>query len=99
MPAFSAKLSEPFAPLTVTPSALIAALTPCGRSTGFFATRDMIGSLNLGTLLNYEQYFAARTRGARLTVRHDAFGRRNHRDAKAAEHLRQFVLAAIDAQP
>jgi hypothetical protein len=30
------------APLTVTWSAAIVALTPCGSSTGFFATRDMV---------------------------------------------------------
>jgi hypothetical protein len=30
------------APFSVTASAPIVALTPCGRSTGFFATRDMM---------------------------------------------------------
>ena len=34
-------INHGLAPFTVTTSAPIVALTPCGRSTGFFATRDM----------------------------------------------------------
>ena len=96
MPLLIDNVSVPLAPFTVTASAPIVALTPCGRSTGFFATRDMMKNLRL-SLLNYEQHFAAGAGSARLGVGHDALGRRYHRDTQAAEHLGQFVLAAIDA--
>ena len=41
MPLFRARVREPFAPFRVTLSAPIVAVTPCGRSTGAFAIRDM----------------------------------------------------------
>src|SRR5579871_4091544 len=94
MPLLSGSVSAPLAPLTVTRSAAMVALTPLGRSTGFLATLDMFSSL-----LHHEQHFAARALGARLRVRHDALGRRDHGHAQAAQHLRQLVLAPVDAQP
>src|SRR5580704_6438460 len=98
MPLFSASVSEPLAPFTVTLSAAIVALTPCGRSTGFFATRDMMNSWRC-RLLNDEEHFAAGASRARLPVGHDPLRRRDHRHPQTAQHLRQLVLAAIDAQP
>src|SRR5450755_4355967 len=67
MPLLIARVSEPFEPFTVTASAPIVALTPCGRSTGFFATRDIMKTLYL---LNDEQHFAAGAGRARLLVGH-----------------------------
>src|SRR5580692_1762662 len=90
MPLFSASVSEPLAPFTVTLSAAIVALTPCGRSTGFFATRDMMNSWRY-RLLNDEEHFAAGAGRARLPVGHDALRRRDHRHPQAAQHLRQLV--------
>src|SRR5580693_7215279 len=95
IPLFSGNVSEPLVPLTVMLSAPMVALTPWGRSTGFFATRDMVRSL---PLLNDEEHFAAGAGRARLPVRHDALRGRNHGDAEAAQYLEQFVLAAIDAK-
>src|SRR5476649_971395 len=99
MPLLRASVSVPLAPFTVTVSAPIVALTPCGRSTGFFATRDIsILPLSGDRLLDYEQHFAAGAGRARLAIGHDALRGRDHRDTQAAQHLRQFVLAAIDTQ-
>src|SRR5579863_3002797 len=95
MPLLIASVSVPLAPFTVTASAPIVALTPCGRSTGIFATRDMYLPLRL---LNDEQHFAAGAGCARLCVGHDALGRGNDRHSQAAQNLGQFILAAIDAQ-
>ena len=41
MPPFRGNVSEPFAPFSVMASAPIVAVTPCGKSTGIFATRDI----------------------------------------------------------
>ena len=38
----AARLKEPFAPLMVTESPAIVAVTPCGRSTGALAILDMV---------------------------------------------------------
>src|ERR1700712_2550094 len=97
MPCLSARLSEPLAPFTVILSAAMVALTPCGRSTGFFATRDM--ALTLAFLLDDEQHFAAGVGGAGLLVGHDALRRRDDRHPEATQYLRQLVLAPVDAQP
>src|SRR5205807_8639423 len=69
------------------------AVTPCGRSTGFFATLDMQRPSG-----NHAQDFAALADRTRLTVRHDALRSRDDRDAEAAEHLRQRGLAAVRPQ-
>src|ERR1700722_17998118 len=95
MPALIFSVNVPLAPFTVTVSAPIVALTPCGRSTGFFPSRDMAGT----PLLHDEEPFAAGAGSARLCVGHDALGRGNDRHSQAAQHFRQLVLAAIDAQP
>ena len=88
--------SAPLAPLTVTVFAAIVAVTPCGRSTGRFATRlTWYAVLSLG---HDAEDFAALADGARLVVRHHALGRGDDHGAHAAQHLRQLVLAAIDAQ-
>src|SRR5580658_1521228 len=81
MPLFSGSVSEPFAPLTVTAFSPTVALTPCGRSTGIFATRDINKPLGYAAiLLNDKEHFAAGARRARLTIGHDALRRRHHRD-------------------
>src|SRR5580698_598850 len=95
-PLFSASVSEPFAPFSVTASAPIVAVTPCGRSTGIFATRDIVKPYL--TLLDDEQHFAAGAGRARLLVGHDALRGGDHRNAQTAQHLGKFILAAIDAQ-
>src|SRR5215475_9632049 len=95
MPFLRSRLKVPLAPFTVTLSAPIVAVTPCGRSTGFFATRDMCEPLSL---LDDEQHFAAGAGRARLLVGHDALRRGHHRHAQTAQHLGQLVLAAVDTQ-
>src|ERR1700722_1101773 len=95
MPVLIFSVNVPLAPFTVTVSAPIVALTPCGRSTGFFPTRDMAGT----PLLHDEEHFAAGAGSARLSVGHDALGRGNDRHPQAAQHFRQLILAAVDAQP
>src|ERR1700730_13660959 len=94
MPALIFSVSVPLAPFTVTVSAPIVALTPCGRTTGIFPTRDIAGPL----LLHDEEHFAAGAGRARLGIGHDAFGGGNDRHPEAPQHLRQFVLAAVNAQ-
>src|ERR1700682_5139351 len=100
MPLLSARVSEPLEPLTVTASTPIVTVTPCGRSTGFFATRDIVKTLicRLLDLLNDEENFAAGAGSPRLLVGHDALRRRYHRHTQTAQHLGQLVLAAIDPQ-
>src|SRR6185369_14653188 len=87
--------SEPFAPLMVTRPAAIVAVTPCGRLTGFLATRDMIFSI---ASRHDAEHFAALARGARLAVGHHALRRGHDHRPHAAEHLGQFILAAIHTQ-
>src|SRR6478735_1460422 len=90
----SGRLSEPFAPLIVTRPAAIVAETPCGRLTGFLATRDILSS----TSGHDAQDFAALADGPGLAVGHHALRRGNDDRSHATEHLGQLVLAAIDAQ-
>src|ERR1700732_720186 len=66
MPLLIESVRVPLAPFTVTVSAPIVALTPCGRSTGFFPTRDMLGL----PLLHDEEHFAAGAGRTRLGVGH-----------------------------
>src|SRR6187551_524204 len=91
----SGRLRVPFAPLIVTSPAAIVAETPCGRLTGFLATRDMFST----TSGHDAQDFAALANGPGLAVGHHALRRGNDHRSHATEHLGQLVLAAIDAQP
>src|SRR4030095_14821809 len=91
--ALTARLSVPLLPLMVTLSAPIVAVTPWGRVTGCLATRDM------ATPSRHDaQHFAAVTGSARLAIAHHALRRGHDRDAEAAEHRRQLVLALVHAQ-
>src|ERR1700730_11623708 len=93
-PSVSGRLSEPLAPLMVTPEAAMVAVTPAGSSTGDLAILDIV------TVLSGDdaQHFAALTRGSRLAVGHHAlWGGDDHR-AHAPQDLGQLVLAAVDAQ-
>src|SRR4029079_18393141 len=92
-PSASGSVSAPFAPFTVTVPAAIVALTPCGRLTGNFAILDMF--LSSG---DDAEHFAALAGAARLALGHHALRRRDDRDAEAAQHFRQLVLAAVVAQ-
>src|SRR5690242_7550569 len=94
-PRVSGMLKEPFAPLMVTDSAAMVAVTPCGRLTGALAILDMKRSSRLG---HDAQDFAALSNRTRLFVRHHALGRRDDHRAHPAENLRQIVLAAVDPQ-
>src|SRR5215472_13242820 len=97
-PGPSGRLSEPFAPLMVTASAAMVAVTPAGNSTGALAILDMMALLAAARSGDDAQDFAALSDRARLLVGHDALrGRDDHRP-HAPEHLRQLVLAAVDPQ-
>src|SRR6185312_1556688 len=85
--------SVPFGPFTVTLSAAAFSSTPFGRLIVFLATRDIVGSLG-----DLADDFAAQPLGAGLRVGQQTGGRRDDRDAQTTEHLRQFILAAVDAQ-
>src|SRR5580693_7145252 len=95
-PAASASDSEPFAPLTVTVLPDTVAETPCGRSTGFFATRDMS---RLPRCSRHDaEDFAALAGGPGLAIGHHAARGGNDGNTQPAEHLRQLGRAAIGAQ-
>src|SRR5689334_18869609 len=66
--AASGNVRVPFAPLMVTSPGATVAVTPCGRLTGFLATRDILSS----TLGHDAQDFAALADGAGLAVGHHA---------------------------
>src|SRR5580693_4924588 len=86
---------EPLAPLMVTASGAMVAVTPWGRSTGALAILDITMLFGSG---DDAQDFAALPVGACLAIGHHALRRRHDHRAHAAEYLRQLVLAAIDAQ-
>src|SRR3569833_602811 len=94
-PRLNGTLREPLAPLMVTDSAAMGAVTPCGRLTGALAILDMKRSSRLG---HDAQDFAALSARTRLFVRHHALGRGDEHRAHPAEHLRQVVLAAVNPQ-
>src|SRR5690606_24444420 len=72
----SRRLSVPLAPLTLTESAPMVAVTPCGRGTGCLATRDI--AIRLYSRSGHDaDDFATVPGGARLRVRHHALGRGN----------------------
>src|SRR5882672_4377769 len=95
MPGLSVSVRLPFAPFTATEVSATVALTPCGRSTGFLATRDMTTPASG----NDAQHFAALTSSARLRIRHHTLRRRHDHGPHAAENLRQRGTTAINSQP
>src|ERR1700754_2394976 len=60
------------------------------------ATRDMVSTCQSSG--DDAEHFAALANGTGLLVGHHAPGGRDDDSAHATEHLRQFVLATIDAQ-
>src|SRR5580698_3226122 len=86
-PVFRARLSEPFAPFTVTCAPEMVAVTPCGRDTGAFAT--LLITCPLG---HDAQDFAALSDGTCLFVRHHTARRRHDHGAHASQELRQLIL-------
>src|ERR1700743_2125404 len=94
-PRVSGMLKVPLAPLMVTDSGAMVAVTPCGRSPGGLAILDMKTS---SRLRHDAQDFAALSDRTRLLVRHHALGRGDDHRTHPAEHLRQLVLAAVDPQ-
>src|ERR1700748_1465786 len=95
-PRVNGMLKVPLAPLMVTDSGAMVAVTPCGRSTGALAILDMKRSSRLG---HDAQDFAALSDRTRLFVRHHALGRGDDHRTHPAQNLRQLVLAAVDPQP
>src|SRR3954464_4250924 len=95
-PAFSGSDRVPLAPFTVTVWFATVVVTPCGTSMIFLATRDM--SVTCHSSGDDAKHFAALADGTGLLVSHHALGGRDDDSAHSAEHLRQFVLATIDAQ-
>src|SRR3954465_1639375 len=95
-PVFSGSERVPLAPFTVTAWFATVAVTPCGRSMILLATRDMV--LTCQSSGDDAEHFAALADGTGLLVGHHALGGRDDDSAHATEHLRQFVLATIDAQ-
>src|SRR5580704_7713658 len=97
----SASVNAPLAPLMVTLSGARLTPTPAGNSTIRLATLD-ISVLPVSARLlasgNDAQDFAALADRLRRLVRHHALGRRYDHRAHAAEHARNLVLAAVDAQ-
>src|SRR6266704_896429 len=69
-PSLSARLSEPFAPFTVTTLAATLTVTPLGRSITRFATQDMFASLARVASGHDAQHLGALPDGARGLVGH-----------------------------
>ena len=78
-------------PLTLIWSCLISTVTPSGRATGIFPTRDITDSFPLGDVA---QHFAAHARGARLAIGHHALGGGDDGNAHAVHDLGDVVAAA-----
>src|SRR5882762_6836247 len=99
-PLVSNRLSEPLAPLMVTASAAMVAVTPWGSSTGALAILDMMAALWVGALLSGDdaQDFTALSDRARLLVGHHTLGRGDDHRAHAVQDFRQLVLAAVNPQ-
>src|ERR1700748_1564305 len=94
-PRVSGMLNVPLAPLMVTDSGAMVAVTPCGRSTGALAILDMKRS---SRLRHDAQDFAALSDRTRLLIRHHALGRGDDHRTHPAQNLRQVILAAVDPQ-
>src|SRR5215471_3862409 len=86
-------LSVPFGPFTVTSRPLIVTSTPAGTTTGVRPIRDIVSSLP-----HVGEDFPAHALLLGLPVGQQAARRRDDRDAEAAEHPRQVVLARVDPQ-
>src|SRR5439155_21490171 len=82
-------------PFTVTfwPSTL--AVTPAGTATGFLPMRDMV-SLPSSVSEHRAEDLAADVLLARLVIGHDAFRRRENRDAESVVDARQRLDRGID---
>src|SRR5215472_848842 len=87
------RLSSPFGPLTWTWRPLMVTSTPLGMAIGSRPIRDMAGSLP-----DVGEDFPAYALLLGLLVGQQAARRRDDRDAEAAEHSRQVVLARIHPQ-
>src|ERR1700721_4587734 len=93
-PRVKGMLKVPLAPLMVTDSGAMVAVTPCARSTGALAILDMKRS---SRLRHDAQDFAALSDRTRLLVRHHALGRGDDHRTHPAQNLRQGVLGAGDS--
>src|SRR6185436_17659521 len=96
MPTFGSigRATVPSGPLMEISTGEIFTSTPLGTGMGFFAMRDMAGSLR-----DDADDFAADAGGARLAVGHHATGGRNDRHAQAVHDVGQAVAVLVDAQP
>src|SRR5512147_939805 len=89
----SGRATVPSGPFTEISEAEIFTSTPLGTGMGFFAMRDMSGSLR-----DDAEHFAADAGGARLAVGHHAARGRDDRHAQPVHHLGQAVAVLVDAQ-
>src|SRR5581483_12427386 len=98
MSGFKRRASVPFGPLMVSrPSSPGVTVTPAGTGIGRLPIRDMVSVLS-SFLPDVAENFAADAVLARLAVGHDALRRGENGDTQAAQHAREFVFAAVDAQ-
>src|SRR5690606_25286410 len=88
--------SVPFGPSTWTCRPSIVTSTPAGTGMGSRPIRDML--CFLPSLPDVGEDFPANSTLPGLLVRHEAAGRRQDRDAQAAQHTGQVVLLGIDPQ-
>src|ERR1700722_13337619 len=89
----TSRLSSPFGPFTCTWRPLMLTSTPPGTVTGIRPIRDIAGSPP-----DVSEDFSAYALPFRLLVGHQAGRRRDDRNAEAAEHPGQTVLAGVHAQ-
>src|SRR4249919_2985908 len=93
MSGWSARLSVPFGPVTVTLRPSIVTSTPDGTAMGRRPIRDMSFRLP-----DEREDFAAQLRLTRLLAGHDPLARADDDDAQAAEDARDVRLARVHAQ-
>src|ERR1022692_884530 len=91
--AATSRLRLPFGPFTTTSRPLMVTSTPPGTATGMRPIRDMADSLP-----DVGEDFSAYALLVRRLVGHQAARRGDDRDAEAAEHPRQVVLARVHPQ-
>src|SRR5215467_2940959 len=89
----TSRLSSPLGPLTWTSRPLMVTSTPLGMVIGSRPILDMAGSLP-----DVGEDFPAYALLLGLLIGHQARRRRDDRDAEAAEHSRQVVLARVHPQ-
>src|SRR5215831_11892343 len=93
------RLIVPFAPLIVTVSAAMLAVTPCGKVTGCFATRDIFAISSCAPLLRHDANdFAAVSLSTCLAVAHHTLRRRDDGNTQPSENRRQLVFAFVNAE-